>query len=214
MIKIEKFIFSHFSENTYIIWEDDSFEAAIVDPGCYDENEEKIIADFISTNNLKIKYLINTHCHIDHIFGCEFIKQKYNPIYLIPEQDLPLLQNADKQAETFGIEMKIPPKPDNFITEDTILELAENELKFYFTPGHTQGEYCIYIQEDKILISGDVLFKGSIGRTDLWGGDYDTLLDSINNKLMVIPNDVKVFPGHGEETTIGDEKTHNPFLKL
>jgi len=214
MIKIEKFIFSPFSENTYIIWEDDSFEAAIVDPGCYDENEEKIIADFISTNNLKIKYLINTHCHIDHIFGCEFIKQKYNPIYLIPEQDLPLLQNADKQAETFGIEMKIPPKPDNFITEDTILELAENELKFYFTPGHTQGEYCIYIQEDKILISGDVLFKGSIGRTDLWGGDYDTLLDSINNKLMVIPNDVKVFPGHGEETTIGDEKTHNPFLKL
>jgi len=213
MINIEKFVFSPFSENTYIIWENASFEAAIVDPGCSDESEEKILADFISTNNLKIKFLLNTHCHIDHIFGCKFIKEKYNPIYMIPEKDLPLLQNADKQAEAFGIEMKIPPEPDKFITEEMILGLAENEIKFLFTPGHTPGEYCIYLQEDKILISGDVLFKGSIGRTDLWGGDYNTLLNSINKKLLVLPTDVKVFPGHGEETTIGDEKEFNSFLK-
>ena len=213
MIKIEKFVFSPFSENTYIIWEDVLFEAAIVDPGCSDESEEKIISDFISKNNLNIKYLINTHCHIDHIFGCEFIKQKYNPIYLIPEKDLSLLQNADKQAETFGIEMRIPPNPDKFIEENMILALAENEIKFLFTPGHTEGEYCIYLQKDKLLISGDVLFKGSIGRTDLWGGDYNTLIISINNKLLSLPNDVKVFPGHGEETTIGNEKEFNPFLK-
>lgn len=213
MIRIEKFIFNPFSENTYLIWEEASHGAAIIDPGCSDESEENILTEFISTNELKIKYLINTHCHIDHIFGCKFIKEKYNPIFLIPEKDLPLLQNADKQAEQFGIEIKAPPQPDEFINEDVILELNQSEINFLFTPGHTPGEFCLYLHEEKVLISGDVLFKKSIGRTDLWGGNYNTLINSINTKLLVLPNDVKVFPGHGEETTIGDEKESNPFLK-
>jgi len=213
MIKVEKFVFSPFSENTYVIWDDETKETIIVDPGCFDENEENILTEFISANELTIKYLINTHCHIDHIFGCAFIKEKYNPYFLIPEEDLPLLQNAGKQAEMFGVEIKSPPKPDQYLSEDLVLTLNQSEIKFFFTPGHTPGEFCLYLEKEKILISGDVLFKESIGRTDLWGGNYDTLINSINTKLLTLPNDVKAYPGHGEETTIGDEKKNNPFLR-
>jgi len=212
MIKLEKFTFNSFSENTYFIWDDETKEAIVVDPGCSDESEENILTEFISANELKLKYLINTHCHIDHIFGCNFIKEKYNPNFLIPEKDLPLLKNAAKQAEMFGIDIKTRSQPDQFITEDLTLKLNQSEIKFLFTPGHTPGEFCIYLNKEKILISGDVLFKESIGRTDLWGGNYDTLISSINTKLLTLPNDVKVFPSHGEETTIGYEKKNNPFL--
>lgn len=213
MIKIEKFIFNPFSENTYIIWDDETYEAAVIDPGCFDSEEEKVLSSFIKAKILTIKYLINTHCHIDHIFGCRFIKEKYNPLFLIPELDLPLLQNAVKQAAMFGVEIKEPPQPDQFVSESFNLKLNHSEFKFIFTPGHTPGEFCIYFEMGKILISGDVLFKESIGRTDLWGGNYDTLLNSITEKLLILPNDVKVYSGHGEETTIGYEKEHNPFLK-
>lgn len=213
MIKIEKFVFSPFSENTYLVWDDETKETIIVDPGCSDEHEENILAEFILRNDLNITYLINTHCHIDHIFGCVFIKEKYNPLFLIPESDLPLLQNAEKQAEMFGLEIKTPPKPDQYLSEDLVLTLNQSEIKFIFTPGHTPGEFCLYLEKEKILISGDVLFKESIGRTDLWGGHYTTLIDSIQTKLLPLPDDVNVFPGHGEETTIGHEKKYNPFLK-
>ena len=213
MIKVEKFVFSPFSENTYVIWDDETKETIIVDPGCFDDSEENILSKFISKNDLKIAYLINTHCHIDHIFGCAFIKKKYNPTFLIPEGDLPLLQNALKQAEMFGVEIKDPPKPDQFLSESRSLKLNHTEIIFLYTPGHTPGEFCIYLEKGKILISGDVLFKESIGRTDLWGGNYDTLINSISTKLLVLPNEVKVYPGHGEETTIGEEKKNNPFLR-
>lgn len=214
MIKIKKFIFNPFSENTFILWDDKTLEAIIVDPGCFSENEKDALAQFIASNNLIIKYLINTHCHIDHIFGCKFVKEKYNPIYLIPEADLPLLKNAPKQAEMFGVEIEDPPKPDNYITEDYPLNINGSELKFLFTPGHTPGEFCIYLDKEKILIAGDVLFKEGIGRTDLWGGDYNTLLNSISTKLFTLQDDVIVYSGHGEETSIGYEKKHNPFLIL
>ena len=214
MIKVEKFVFSPFSENTYVIWDDETKETIIVDPGCFDESEENNLSEFISKNELKIAYLINTHCHIDHIFGCAFIKENYNPVFLAPEKDLPLLQNAVKQAEMFGVEIKTPPQPDQYLSEDLVLSLNQSEIKFIFTPGHTPGEFCLYLKNEKILISGDVLFKEGIGRTDLWGGNYDTLINSVNTKLLLLPSDVKVYPGHGEETTIGYEKVHNPFLKL
>ncbi len=212
MIKVEKFVFSPFSENTYLIWDDESREAIVIDPGCFDESEENILAEFISKNNLKIANLINTHCHIDHIFGCAFIKENYNLVFLAPENDLPLLQNAVKQAELFGVEIKTPPKPDQFLSEDLVLTLNHSEIKLIFTPGHTPGEFCLYLEKEMILISGDVLFKESIGRTDLWGGNYDTLMHSIKTKLLTLPDDVKVYPGHGDETTIGHEKENNPFL--
>ena len=212
MIKIKNFTFNLFAENTLVIWDDNSLESAIVDPGSSNSAEEKILEEFISSQKLKVKYLINTHCHIDHILGCRFVKEKYNPLYLVSELDLPLLKNAQKQADAFDIKMEDPPLPDQFINEETIIKLGESVGKFIFTPGHSPGEFCIYFKEEKLCITGDVLFNEGIGRTDLWGGDYKTLIDSIESKLFKLPDDVKIYPGHGETSTIGHEKFNNPFL--
>ncbi len=212
MIKIETFVFNLFSENTFVVWDEETKEAAVIDPGTSSLSEEELLEDFISKNDLKIKYLINTHCHIDHILGCNFVKEKYNPQFLIPEKDVPLLQNGKAQASAFGVDYKEPPKPDGFITEEKELQLGETKIKFLFTPGHTPGEYCIYFEEDKICITGDVLFREGIGRTDLWGGDYNRLIRSIETKLFTLPGDVKIYPGHGEPSTINHEMKNNPFL--
>ena len=212
MIQIKKFTFNLFSENTFVLWDDESLESAIVDPGCSDSSEENELENFITDNNLKVKYLINTHCHIDHILGCEFVKNKYNPAYYAPELDIPLLQNAKMQAIFVGMNFSISILPDEYLTENKNLYLGKSELSFLFTPGHTPGEFCIYMKDIKTCISGDVLFSDSIGRTDLWGGNYDTLMKSINEKLLTLPDDTKIYPGHGESSTIGREKKLNPFL--
>jgi hydroxyacylglutathione hydrolase len=212
MVQVKAFTFNLFAENTFIIWDDETNDAAVVDPGISTVKEQKIITDFISFKKITIKYLINTHCHIDHILGCSFIKKKYNSIYYAPEKDLPLLENAQKQAQMFDIIFEEPPKPDKLISEETELSLGNSKIKFLFTPGHTPGEYCLYLEKEKICITGDVLFKEGIGRTDLWGGDYNTLMSSIENKLLSLPDDVKIYPGHGEVSTIGYEKQYNPFL--
>lgn len=212
MIQIKKFTFNLFSENTFVLWDDATLEGAIIDPGCNDSSEEKILESFISENCLTVKYLINTHCHIDHILGCEFVKLKYNPIYLAPELDIPLLQNAAMQASFVGMDFSISLLPDEYITENKKLNLGKSELSFLFTPGHTPGEFCIYIPETKICITGDVLFNDSIGRTDLWGGNYNVLIQSINQKLLSLPDETVIYPGHGESSSIGREKKFNPFL--
>ena len=212
MIKLKKFTFNLFAENTYVVWDDQTLDAAVIDPGTSDSEEEDELDRFIEDKKLLVKYLINTHCHIDHILGCRFVYKKYGVPYYIPEKDLPLLENAQLQAKEFNIDMTNPPKPDNYLTEDLDLKLGNSNLKFLFTPGHTPGEYCIYFETDKICITGDVLFKEGIGRTDLWGGDYDELILSIKTKLFSLPNDVKIYPGHGEPSTIGHEKANNPFL--
>ena len=212
MIKIETFVFNMFAENTFVVWDEETKEAAVIDPGTSGLSEEELLDDFIVKNDLKIKYLINTHGQIDHILGCSFVKEKYNPKFLIPEKDIPLLQNAHLQASAFGVEFKEPPKPDKFITEEEELQLGNTKIKFLFTHGHTPGEYCIYFGEEKICITGDVLFKEGIGRTDLWGGDYNRLIRSIETKLFTLPGDVKIYPGHGEPSTISHEMTNNSFL--
>jgi glyoxylase-like metal-dependent hydrolase (beta-lactamase superfamily II) len=213
MISLKRFIFNSFYENTYIVWEKETREALIIDPGCFDHSEEKTIEDFISSEKIKPKYLVNTHNHIDHIFGCRFIKEKYKIPFLIPEEDLPLLKNSEKQAELFGLEIETPPEPDLFITEDLNIKIGNISPVFIFTPGHTPGEYCIYFPDGSLCISGDVLFRGSIGRTDLWGGSFDVLMNSIRKKLLVLPDDTFIYPGHGESSTIGEEKRNNPFLE-
>ena len=213
MVKLNKFIFNAFQENTYIVWDEDSLDAIIVDPGCSNSDEEIIITNFVKSNNLKIKYLINTHCHIDHVLGNHFIKENYQVPFYAPELDLPLLDNLLDQAKMFGLNVNKSPLPDQYITEDLELKIGNSIFRFIFTPGHTPGEYCILFDEDKICLSGDVLFLEGIGRTDLWGGDYDTLLQSIRNKLFILDDNFIVFPGHGDKTTIAHEKMNNPFLK-
>lgn len=212
MIKVKVFTFNLFFENTLVLWDDKTKEATVIDPGNSSLDEEKTLADFISSEDLKVKYLINTHCHIDHILGCKFVKEKYNPVYYAPEKDIPLLEHAQQQAQLFDIILDEPPKPDQLITETTELFLGNSKLVFLFTPGHTPGEYCIYLEEEKICITGDVLFNESIGRTDLWGGDYNTLINSIEKKLLILQDEVEIFPGHGATSTIGYERQNNPFL--
>ena len=213
MIVVKKFIFNPFSENTYVIWDEKSNEAMVIDPGCIDSNEEKILSDFIHEHKITPKYLVLTHCHIDHILGVKFVKEKYNPHYLMPELDLSLFENSDKQAAAFGIEFEIPQMPDEYLSENKKINLGASSGEFLFTPGHSPGEHCLYFESEQICISGDVLFQGSIGRTDLWGGNYDTLLNSIHTKLFTLPDDTIIYPGHGDSSRIGIEKTENPFIK-
>lgn len=212
MVVIKKFVFNPFYENTYVIWDEETLEAIIIDPGCYDEDEKSNLVSFISERNLFLKYLILTHCHIDHVLSCKFIKEKYNPVYYAPEADMPLLSNVDKQGAAFGIEAEIPPMPDHYLNEETKIEFGESEIKILFTPGHSPGEHCLYFEKEEFCITGDVLFQNGIGRTDLWGGDYETLLNSIKNKLLILPDDVIIYPGHGEKSKIGIEKAENQFL--
>jgi hydroxyacylglutathione hydrolase len=212
MVRVKIFTFNLFDENTFVLWDDETKEAAVVDPGISSIEEQKTFTDFMTNQKLNIKFLINTHCHIDHILGCKFVKEKFNPVYYVPEKDLILLENAQKQAQMFDIVFEEPPKPDKLISEETELFLGNSKINFLFTPGHTPGEFCLYLEKEKICITGDVLFKEGIGRTDLFGGDYDTLIHSIENKILSLPDDVKIYPGHGEVSTIGYEKQYNPFL--
>jgi len=211
-MKIQKFTFNPFFENTYILWDNDTKEAAVIDPGMSDVYEEEEFSSFIEQNSLKVLYLINTHCHIDHILGCRFVKSKYNPIYYMPEGDLELFNNAENQATMFGVKINKLPEPEKYLSEDQEIVLGEESISVLFTPGHSPGEFCLYMKDSGICISGDVLFYESIGRTDLPGGNYNVLIDSIKNKLFTLPDDVVIYPGHGDKSTIGYEKTNNPFL--
>ena len=212
MLSLKKFVFNPFLENTYLIWDTETLEAMIVDPGCSDSNEEKELFDFIEKNNLIPKYLVNTHCHIDHILGVNSVLKRYKIKYLIPEEDLPLLNMAVSQAEMFGLQIDTIANPDEYLKEDFVMKLGDQIIRCLFTPGHTPGEFCLYSEQNKVCITGDVLFNQSIGRTDLWGGNYSQLIESIKSKLLTLPDDVTIFPGHGEYSTIGEEKKLNPFL--
>ncbi|HVO73771.1 MAG TPA: MBL fold metallo-hydrolase [Ignavibacteriaceae bacterium] len=212
MFVVKKFIFNPFSENTYLLWDENSKDALVVDPGCSSTHEENEIKEFAEKNSLNVKYMVNTHCHIDHLFGCRFIKETFNAEYYIPAEEKILLKNSETQSSLFGMKIKKPPEPDNFITPGTMLKKPFDKIKFLHTPGHTEGEYCLYFQDELFCITGDVLFKGSIGRTDLWGGDYNSLINSIKYKLFTLPDEVIIYPGHGENSTIGTEKKENPFL--
>lgn len=212
MLKIQRFVFNLFHENTFLICDEATKIAAVIDPGMYDEAEKNAFKAFVKQNSLQLNYCINTHCHIDHILGNSFIKNEFSAKLLIPKEDEFLLDLMIAEAEKFGVTLEPSPKADNYIDESTKLFLGEIEGTFLSTPGHTPGEVCLYFEKEKVLFSGDVLFKESIGRTDLWRGNYDNLIKSIKTKLLVLPDDVKVFPGHESSTTIGHERSMNPFL--
>ena len=211
-MKVQKFIFSPFQENTYIVWDEGTKDAIIIDPGCLSKTEEVELENFISQNHLKVNYLFNTHGHLDHIFGNAFVMNNFNPVHYAPEKDMPLFEKAQEQAKNFGLTMKKSPTPDFFFDESKNIEFANSKIELFFTPGHTPGEFCIYFPLDNICFSGDVLFKESIGRTDLWGGNYETLMHSINSKILILPDETVIYAGHGEKSNIQYEKLNNPFL--
>lgn len=212
MLVVKKFVFNPFAENTFVIWDEVTNECMIIDPGCSTTDEERKLKDYIEGNRLRVSLLLNTHGHIDHILGCKFIKDEFNPQFYFPERDVDLLDHSSKQAAAFGIEIKNPPLPDILITDNTELKIGSSPIKFLFTPGHTKGEHCFYFQRESFCITGDVLFRNSIGRTDLYGGDYDELMSSIKTELLTLPDNVLIYPGHGDSSKIGIEKSDNPFL--
>ena len=211
MIQIKSFTFNPFSENMYLVF-DENKETIVFDPGCYTTNEKKILKKFIEDNNLIIKRLINTHCHLDHIFGNIFVMENYNVEVECHVKELPVLARASVAGDLYGVPTPPQPTPSAFIEDDAIIEVGEMSFRAIFAPGHSPGSLCFYNEKEQFLIGGDVLFHGSIGRTDLPGGSHNQLLESIEKRLMVLPENVKVYSGHGVVTTIGFEKYNNPFL--
>jgi len=212
MINIKTFVFNDFYQNTYVIFDPISLEGAVIDPGCSNENEKKELAGFIDEKKIIIKYLLNTHCHIDHIFGNKFVKEKYNCVFYCGKEDEFLLDLMPKEADKWGYKMEVSPKPDKYFEHNGEIKIGSISIKTLHTPGHSPGEFSFYIESDGVCFTGDVLFKEAIGRTDLWGGDYDVIADSIQKLLFSLPDSTIIYPGHGETSTIGYEKIKNPFL--
>lgn len=212
MIKIDFFTFGPFQENTYIL-SDETRECIIIDPGCYNDAERAELSGFISANGLKPVKLLNTHCHIDHVFGNKFIAEKYKLGLEIHEKDLPVLHSLMTVAQLYQLNAEASPEPAKFIDEGDVISFGNSKLEILFCPGHAPGHIVFFNKDQKIVIGGDVLFYGSIGRTDLPGGDHQTLIASIKNKLFPLGDDFTVYSGHGQETNIGFEKRNNPFLQ-
>lgn len=211
-MKIYKFVFSPIEVNTYILV-DDSGDCAIIDCGCYEKQESKELENFIKEKGINPVLLLNTHCHLDHIFGNSFVLEKYGLRTFSSELDELNRKNASQHAMLFGLTMDTPPEAAGFISDNQIVTFGTTELKALLVPGHTSGSLAFYSEKNNCVFTGDALFSGSIGRTDLQGGNYETLIRSIKNKLFVLPPSTVVYPGHGNETTIEMEIKSNPFFK-
>lgn len=211
MITVKPFVFNPFQENSFVLF-DESKECIVVDPGCYADNEKETITSFIEDHKLNPVKIVNTHCHIDHIVGINFIKSQYNvPLYATKNEE-PMLKSSEEQGMLFGFNIGQPPTIDHYLSEKDTFTFGNSTLSILEVPGHSLGSIALYSAQDKFIIVGDVLFDGSIGRTDLPGGDYDTLIESIRTKLMTLPPEVTVYPGHGPATSIKKEHDTNPFL--
>ena len=212
-MKIKRFVFNPFQENTFVLY-DESKECVIIDPGCYEKEEEEELENFISENGLKPVALLNTHCHIDHILGNQFVTDKWGVELQMHKKDLPLLENAGGVSKMYGFEnYSGSPYPKHFLEDGNIFSFGESELEVLFTPGHAPGHICFYSEKNNLIISGDVIFQMSIGKTDLPFGDYDTLIKSITEKIFPLPGETQIYCGHGATTVLSYEREHNPFLQ-
>ncbi|MBX2967461.1 MAG: MBL fold metallo-hydrolase [Cyclobacteriaceae bacterium] len=213
MLQIKHFEFNPFQENTYILY-DETGECIVFDPGCSTKQEEQHLHTFIIDNKLSVKKLVNTHCHIDHVLGNAFVKRTFGVELFIHPLEEPLLRAVKTYASNYGFPHYEETLPDKFLTENDTLTFGNQNLKILFVPGHSPGHLAFYDEETLSLIGGDVLFYNSIGRTDLPGGDYDTLINSIHQKIFGLPDEVTVYCGHGPVTKIGYEKRTNPFCAI
>lgn len=211
MITTNTFTYNGFQENTYVLT-DETNEAVIIDPGCYSTTEQTELYNFIKNNNLNPVKLLNTHCHIDHILGNNFVATKFGVELYIHQLDLPTLHATTEYGHLYGFTVDKSPEPAHFLKDGDVVKFGNSTLEVIFTPGHAPGHVVFVNHEQRFVINGDVLFRGSIGRTDLPGGNHQTLIDSIKTKLFTLPDDYVVHTGHGPTTTIGYEKKYNPFL--
>ncbi|MEM7572181.1 MAG: MBL fold metallo-hydrolase [Bacteroidota bacterium] len=214
MLKVHGITFNPFQENTYLLYDADSKDCFIIDPGCLGNSEQQRLQRTIDELSLQPVRLINTHCHLDHVFGNAFVAETYGLELGIHELELPLLQDYPGRARSFGIPgVEDSPAPAYYLYPDQPLELGGQSVELLFCPGHSPGHLCFYDPSGGQIVGGDVLFAGSIGRTDLPGGDMATLLGSIHSQLLPLPDETVVYPGHGPSTTIGEERRSNPFLQ-
>lgn len=213
MLQVRKFTFNPFMENTFVVY-DETKECVIIDPGCVEKDEENQLTEFIDGAGLTVKSLINTHCHIDHILGNAFVKRKYNVLLSIHPLEVPVLKAVKTYASNYGFFQYQDSSPDAFLNEGDKVTVGNQVLYVLFVPGHSPGHIALYHAESKTLLGGDVLFENSIGRTDLPGGNFETLIESIHQKFFTLPDDVTVYCGHGSETSIGFEKRTNPFCAV
>lgn len=210
-MEIYRFVFSPIRVNTYIL-ADKSGNCTIIDCGCYYKSESEELAAFISNKNLNPVILFDTHCHLDHIFGNKFLFERYNLKALFCEKDERNRLDSPKHAVLFGLTMENPPEPAGYITDNQVITFGETKLVALEVPGHSAGSLAFYSEENNCVFTGDALFAGSIGRTDLEGGDYETLITSITRKLFVLPPSTIVYPGHGGDTRIEREIKSNPYF--
>ncbi len=210
-MEVKIFQFNPFQENTYIVF-DETNECVIIDPGCNSTDEFKKLDEYILQNKLSPKYLLNTHTHIDHILGNKYINEKYNLNPHFHIDDLFIYQNSIEIARTYGLKYSFLDTPYHYLQENQEIIFGSSVLKCLHVPGHSPGSICFYCEKDSVLISGDVLFRESIGRTDLPGGNHQQLLANISEKLLTLPDNTIVYPGHMASTTIKHEKMNNPFF--
>ena len=212
MINIETFVFNPFQENTYLLY-DHTGECTIVDAGCESQEEREELEAYLKEHGLRPVKLVNTHCHVDHVVGLSYLSGRFDlPLFIHPAEKT-VLPHSIQQAEFFGLAMEVPPEPAGYLEEGDRVQFGESELEVIHIPGHSPGGILLHCPPQKFLIAGDVLFRQSIGRTDLPGGNYDSLVGGIREKLLRLDPGTRVFPGHGPGTTIGDEIANNPFLR-
>lgn len=211
MLYLKSFTFNPFQQNTYLVYDEEK-TAFIIDPGNSNTAENTTLKAFVDEHELKLKRLLLTHAHVDHILGARFVYDTYGLLPEVHEDEVFFIQRMPQSAAMYGVPCDPSPLPERYIREGDVITLGRYSFSCLFTPGHSPGSISFYNHDNKLLISGDVLFRGSIGRSDLPMGDHDTLLRSIRDKLLVLDDDVKVYSGHGPATTIGHERQTNPFL--
>jgi glyoxylase-like metal-dependent hydrolase (beta-lactamase superfamily II) len=212
MMEIKRFTFNPVSVNAYLLW-DETKEAVLIDPACFYKEEEAELSRFVVAQGLKIVHILNTHGHFDHLMGNDFAAMKWGLKVLIHAGDEFMLDQAKQHALMFGITMANPSSEAGSLSEGDVFTFGNSELKVIHVPGHSPGSVAFYSERDKLIVVGDILFEGSVGRTDLPGGNHEQLISGIKKKLMTLDDAVKVYSGHGNETTIGWEKKTNPFLR-
>lgn len=211
MLKVESFTFNPFQENSYVIH--DGERAILIDPGCWNTAEERELEQWLAGQGLRPERLILTHAHIDHVLGCAWAHDRYGLLPELHMADLELLRLAPRQGQLYGVACQASPEPERFIAERDLIRIGTAELLVLFVPGHAPGHIALFSEAERFVIAGDTLFQGSIGRTDLPGGDYETLIRSIKEQLFPLGDEVVVHCGHGPDTTIGRERRMNPFLR-
>jgi hydroxyacylglutathione hydrolase len=211
MLKVREFTFSPVQENTYVLYNEHN-KAIIIDPGCYFTAEQETLKMFIEDTGLEPVRLLNTHCHLDHVFGNKWVHETFGLELHLHRGEEQMLKMAPLSGDKWGLPFSNYQGPLHFLEEGDTIQLGNDALRVILAPGHSPASICFYCEVQQFLIGGDVLFRESIGRTDLPGGDHETLLNSIRTQLFALPGEVVVYPGHGESTTIGYEKENNPFL--